>query len=196
MLDHMKLIDEALHGIWGAIRIILHDPNAFEEFNISAEGFWRSFAAILPAAVLAWPLFLISHQAATESALAAGNPLPEPGLIRDYGQLLLLFVTWPIAAALLARQFGVDKNYARYMIADNWMSVPAILFTLASELPFLAGVERGFLTVLPTLLVFVGLVYVSWYVALRGLETRGAIAATFVGVQLVLNFGLAWIVGS
>ena len=43
----------------GCGAIILHDPNAFEEFNISAEGFWRSFAAILPAAVLAWPLFLI-----------------------------------------------------------------------------------------------------------------------------------------
>ena len=123
--------------------------------------------------------------------------MPEPGLIRDYGQLLLLFVTWPIAAALLARQFGVDENYARYMIADNWMSVPAILFTLRVRVAVSGGrSERGFLTVLLTLLVFVGLVYVSWYVALRGLETRGAIAATFVGVQLVLNFGLAWIVGS
>jgi hypothetical protein len=186
----MSLVAEALHGIWGAVRIIGHDRDAFEEFNISADGFWRSFSAIIPTAVLAWPLFLSSHEFAAEAAQAEGKPLPEINLLRDYLYLCVAFAAWPVAAALLARSLGVARSYSRYMIAYNWMSVPLVAINLIPPLLHLAGFLAWQGMILPSLAVFIGLAYISWYVALRGLETTRLIALAFLIADYALNFAL------
>jgi hypothetical protein len=186
----MSLIEEALHSIRGALRIIGRDPEAFDDFNITADGFWRSFAAILPAAILAWPLFLSSHQFAAESAQTDGRPIPEFTFVRDYIYLVLVFALWPIAAALLARALGVAQNYSRYLIAYNWMSVPVIAINLAPHLAYLAGVLSWQALLLPSIAVFIGVAYVTWYVALRGLETTPLIAFAFLLADYALSFGL------
>jgi len=185
----MTLAEEALHGIWGAVRIIGRDPGAFEEFNISVDGFWRSFAAIVPAAVLAWPLFVSSHQFAVEAAQSEGTPIPEFNLLGDYAYLCLVFAAWPIVAAVLAHFLGVARNYSRYMIAYNWMSVPALAISLLPHLPHLMGVIGWQVMILPSMAVFVGLAYVSWYVARRGFETTPAIALAFLVGDYALSFG-------
>jgi hypothetical protein len=181
---------EALHGIWGAVRLIRRDPAAFEEFNISADGFWRSFAAILPTAILAWPFFLSSHQFATESAQADGKPLPDTSFASDYVYLALAFVIWPLVAVALAKVLGVARNYSRYLIAYNWMSVPAMALGLLPHVLYLSGVLGWQAMVLPSLAVFIGLAYLSWYVALCGLETTPLIAFAFVLAEYALSFAL------
>jgi hypothetical protein len=183
-------VREALHGIWGAVRIIGRDPGAFEEFNISADGFWRSFAAIVPTAILAWPLFLSSHQLAVETARADGSPAPSFGLARDYVYLALGFVIWPVAAALLAHALGVARNYSRYLIAYNWVSVPAIAINLVPHAAYLAGLLGWQGMIVPSLVIFIGLAYLSWYVALRGLETTPLIAFAFLLADYALSFSL------
>jgi len=186
----MSLAAEALHGIRGAVLLIRRDPGAFDEFNVSADGFWRSFAAILPTARLAWRFFLSSHQFAAESAQADGKPLPDFGFASDYAYLGLAFVIWPIAAALLAKALGVARNYSRYLIAYNWMSVPAMALSLIPHLLYLSGVLGWQGMILPSLAAFIGLAYLSWYVALRGLETTPLIAFAFLLADYGLSFAL------
>jgi hypothetical protein len=186
----LSLIREALYGIWGAVRIIRHDPQAFNEFNVTADGFWRSFAAIVPTAVLAWPLFWWSHQFDIETARSEGKPLPEFNLANDYVCLGVAFVIWPVAAALLAHVLGVARNYSRYLIAYNWLSVPAMALSLIPHALHISGVLPLQLTVLMSLAVFVGLAYISWYVALRGLETTPSIAFAFLFADYGLSFAL------
>jgi nitrate reductase NapE component len=186
----MSLVEEALHGVWGAVRIIRHDPKAFEEFNISADGFWRSFAAIVPTAVLAWPLFLSAHQLSIESAPSEQKPPTEFDLAQDYAYLCLAFLLWPLVAVALAKAFGVAQTYSRYIIAYNWVSVPAIALGLIPHLLHLSGLIGRQSTIVLSLVVFIGLAYISWYVALRGLETTRLIAFAFLLGEYALSFAL------
>lgn len=186
----MSLISEALHGTWGAVRLIRHDPRAFDEFNISADGFWRSFVAVVPTAVLAWPLFLSAHDFAVETAQAEGKPPPEFSLASDYVYLCLVFAAWPIVAAVLAWALGVSGNYSRYLIAYNWLSVPAMVLNVAPHILHLAGVLAWQPTLVLSLAVFVALAYLSWYVALRGLATTPLIAFAFLLADYTLSFAL------
>jgi hypothetical protein len=188
----MSLLEEAGHGVWGGVRLIRHDPHAFDEFNITADGFWRSFLAILPVSVLAWPLFISAHQFSVETANSEGRPPPEHDLGRDYLYLCVAFAIWPLLAAALARVLNVDRNYARYLIAYNWVSVPAMLINVAPHLLQAAGLIGWQAMVVLSTLVLLGLAYLSWYVAIRGLETTPLIASAFLAADYALSFALDW----
>jgi hypothetical protein len=136
------------------------------------------------------PLFLSSHEISLAAAAAQGEPLPELNLARDYAYLCLAFAAWPVAAALLARSLGVAHSYSRYIIAYNWMSVPALAINLLPHLLHLAGMLSWRGMILPSLAILIGLAYVSWYVALRGLETTPLIAFVFLITDYALNFAL------
>src|SRR5262249_39150394 len=133
-------------------------------------------------------------QFTVESSLAAGQTPPDSNLGRDYIYICLAFITWPIAALILASVLGVVRNYARYLIAYNWMSVPAMGLGLVPHLLHLSGVLGWQGMALPSLAVFIGLAYLSWYVALRGFETTPLIAFAFVPAEYALSFGLDAIV--
>ncbi|MFL5258819.1 MAG: hypothetical protein ACJ8AS_03635 [Hyphomicrobiales bacterium] len=190
----MSLLEEAAHGVWGGVRLIRHDPRAFEEFNITADGFWRSFLAILPVSILAWPLFISAHGFAIETAREEGRPPPEFDFGRDYLYLCAAFAIWPLIAAALARALRVERNYARYLIAYNWVSVPAMLINAAPHLLQSTGLIGWQAMALLAMVVFLGLGYLSWYVAVRGLETTPLIAAAFLAADYALSFALDWVI--
>jgi hypothetical protein len=186
----MSLVAEALQGVRGAARIVGRDPDAFDDFNVTADGFWRSFAAILPTALLAWPFFVSNYRIAVETAQADGKAVPDFSLAHDYAYLCLLFAIWPVASAFLAKALGVARNYSRYLIAYNWMSVPAMALSLIPHLFYLSGLIGWQGMILPSIVMFFGLAYLSWYVALRGLETTPLIAFAFLVADYGLSFAL------
>ncbi|TMJ39075.1 MAG: hypothetical protein E6G89_10865 [Alphaproteobacteria bacterium] len=62
----MTLVEEGLAAMRGCWRLMWRDPLADEDFNLTIEGFWRSFAMVLPLLVLVYPLFLSDHQFGVE----------------------------------------------------------------------------------------------------------------------------------
>ena len=119
----MTLVEEGLLAMRGCWRLLWRDTAAFDHFNISIDGFWRSFAMVAPVVVLAYPLFISDHRFGIELAQAGENP-PELRLGTNYFYLLSGIVVWPLLAAALAWLLGVSHNYVRYMIIYNWMAVP------------------------------------------------------------------------
>jgi hypothetical protein len=123
-------IQQYLHGAW---RMMLGKADGLRALDISADGFWNSFFAIvvaLPALIVNWVTIADSY-----GDVAA-----------NFGDRFAIFIrlaamdlaAWllPLAAfAALARQFKLADRYVHYVVASNWttaivawlMLPPAIL---------------------------------------------------------------------
>lgn len=175
-----------MRGCW---RLIRRDPLADEDFNLTIDGFWRSFAMVLPLLVLVYPLFLSDHRFGVEWAAQEGEEPPVLNLGLDYAYLLVGVAVWPFVAALLASLLNVRHAYVRYMIIYNWMALPA---TALAVIPHLIHLMTG--TMMPALLLaqvaFLLLLYVTWYVAKAGLQTTAPVAFAFLLADYALTYGL------
>src|SRR6185436_3395517 len=49
----VTLVEEGLAAMRGCWRLIWRDPRADADFNLTIDGFWRSFAMVLPVLLLA-----------------------------------------------------------------------------------------------------------------------------------------------
>lgn len=184
----MTLFEEGAFAMRGCWRLLWRDPAAFEDFNFTIEGFWRSFAMVVPVLVLAYPFFILDHRYAIEMVPAGENP-PELQLGVSYFFLLTNVALWPLVAAILARLLGVAHNYVRYMIIYNWMSVPIMVLGLIPYLVHLMT-EAGLLFQGLVIASFFFPLFVSWYVAKAALETTMLIAFAFLLADTALTRGL------
>jgi len=177
----VTLFEEALLAMRGCWRLLWRDPAAFDDFNLTIQGFWRSFAVIVPVFVLAYPMFVSLHDEANEVAAAAGEAPHELRLGVSYLYLLAGILLWPLVAAVLARLTGVAHNYVRYMIIYNWMIVPTTAVMLIPHLLLFVVVVHA---------AFVFSLYLSWYVAKAALQTTAPIAFVFLLAEFALTYGL------
>lgn len=184
----MTIIAEGLAALRGCWRFIRRDSDADQDFNLTIDGFWRSFAMVLPLLVLMYPIFISDHRLGIELA----DPTAEPPVLkigRDYAQLIGTILVWPLAVALLAKLLGVTRNYIRYMVIYNWMTLPATVLVLLPHL-FYLGSASAYLALALMAIVTPLLLYVSWYVAMRALETTAPVAIAFVLAEYAVVLGM------
>jgi hypothetical protein len=184
----VTLLEEGLLAMRGCWRLLWRDPAAFEDFNFTIDGFWRSFAMLGPLLILSYPLFISNHQFAIEFS-EAGEPPPELRLGLDYLYLFVSVMLWPVAAAALAWLLGVAHNYVRYMIIYNWMAVPTTALAIVPHLLHLLAGAGPFPIILAQA-VFAFSLYVSWYIARVGFETTVPVASAFLLADFAFTFGL------
>lgn len=184
----MTIVQEGLAAIRGCLRLILRDPQADEDFNLTVDGFWRSFAMVVPLMAMMYPIFVSDHRFALELA-AANAEVPPMNTGRNYAFLLSFVFSWPLVAALLAKLVGVGQSYIRYMIIYNWMTLPATALVM---LPHLLHLVSGavYPAVILAEIVFLFLIYVSWFIAKTGLRTTAPVAIAFVLAEFALTLGL------
>lgn len=188
----MTIVAEGLAALRGCWRFICRDPDAEQDFNLTIDGFWRSFAIVVPLVVLMYPIFISDHRFGIELAGPA-EEIPALNIGRGYVHLIIAIAVWPLAAALLAKLFGVAHNYVRYIVIYNWMMLPTVVLTLVPHVLHLAQGTTYPAFILLQIVVF-PLLYVSWYVARKGLDTTWLIATVFVVADLALTIGMShWI---
>jgi hypothetical protein len=191
----MMLVNEGVAALRGCLRLLRGDPYAFADFNVTIEGFWRSFAVIAPQAVLAYPLFLSQHRLAAETAGQDGGTVPDLNLAKEYAFLVAVLVLWPVAAAILARVLGASANFVRYVIIYNWMSLIVLAIAIVPSLIHLAFAPGIATLSFLFIAVYVAVAIVNWIVARRALETTGAIALAFVLADYALSIGMSKLLG-
>ncbi len=170
---------EVLESLYGAWRLAFLDRSGMKHFNLSFEGFWRSFFA----AVLVAPGFAL---------LIAQKLVARPGPL-DLGwatfvQALAYALSWaafPLAAVVLTQLFGLSRNYVPLIVALNWASVLQVGAFLAAVAISMAapGVFDGLLP----LLVTGAILFYQWFVTRAALESTGGVALLLVLVDLILN---------
>jgi hypothetical protein len=171
-------LPDAVRGVAAAARLARGDARGIELLDLSVEGFWRSFQAVL------WimPLHAVILLAVTHTAAEADLPISWTG---EYVSLLARFALSPLVALVLARLLGLGRRFVALVTASNWASVLqsaflAVSFLLISLLP---EEDR------PTLqfVVFAMSLTYGWFVARSALATTGLMAFSFVLADIVTS---------
>jgi hypothetical protein len=110
------LLAYARNHLAAASSLMLGRADGMSRLDVSLEGFWRSFAAV----VLVVPFALL--------ALLSQRRLlgPEAGPPAIGSEMLALLVDWvafPIVFAAIARPLGLGRRYVPYIVARNWAAV-------------------------------------------------------------------------
>ncbi len=186
----MLTVDEISRSLAGAWELFLDRPGAMNRFDVSLEGFWRSFAAV----VLVAPSYAFAVLA--DRHMATGDPLAvaETGtnlLVHNGIGLLLDWAALPLILALLARPLGIGRRYGAFVVARNWCAVLAAIPFGVIGLLLVLGLLGDELA---SVLMFVALIVVLRYnyvIARRALDTTVGFAIGIVVLDFVVSLTLA-----
>jgi hypothetical protein len=174
---------EVLSALYGAYRLAWFDAAGMAHFNLTVDGFWRSFFA----AVLVAPGFAVLI---AQKLVDRPEPL-DPGWAMLV-QLLAYGLSWaafPLLAVVLTRLLGLSHNYVPLIVALNWGAVLQVLVFLAAVVVGLA--LPGLLEGLIMLIVTGGILFYQWFVTRSALQTTGGIALMLVLIDLMLNSAIS-----
>jgi hypothetical protein len=179
--------DEIVRSLIGAWRLFLDRPDAMRYFNVSIDGFWRSFAAILFVAP-AYALF-----ASAEHIEILSQPVVDPAFseaafaVNKLLTLVLDWITLPILLALFAGPLGVSRTYAAYVVARNWCIVLATApFGVIALLALLGILPDGFAALL-ALVLSVAVIYYNYLIARRALAASTGLAIGVVVAEVAIS---------
>jgi hypothetical protein len=168
------------HVMWG-------QPKGMDRLDVSLEGFWRSFGAV----VFVVPSLVIAILLQRSTLAGSGEPVAQlapADLSANAVGLLLDWITFPILFALLAKPLGVAAGYVPFIVARNWaaVSVAAIgtLLNAVGALPFAPVALTSALLVMALGLTL----WFSYNVARTALRAPIGLAIPIVVLDFLLSF--------
>ncbi len=190
------VIQSYLNAVW---RLMNGHAEALRDLDLSADGFWNSFFAMvlaLPALGVGWVAYA--------NDLGAGDEFGYRLSIL-FRLAIIDFVSWvgPLAIlAAVAKPLGIGHRFVPYVVATNWASPLFIWFMLPPSLLELFWPEAGDLAAVLSL-AFIGVtIFFSWRLTNTVIGMGAAVAtAVFVGmfvaslaILLILQSALGLIV--
>ena len=176
---------EIVSSIYGAWRILRFDPRALDHFDLTIEGFWRSFFA----ALLVAPAYAVSSLIRYTSVPAEETADIDPVafiVVRLIG-FALAWAAFPVAMIWVSRLLQLGHRYVTYIVVWNWSSV----ITMAIMLPLAMLLSLGFVpTGLASGVMIFAFGYVLFYaylVARAGLACGTGTAIAIVVFEIALN---------
>lgn len=170
---------EIRRGLEAALAILKREPAAMAGFDLSFEGFLRSFLAVL----VSFPAYLVL---VLRGVLLEGAPLALPVLfLVETAGYVVGWLAFPLAAALVLRAMGEGRRFVPLVVASNWAAVLQIHFLLAAVL-LAALLPDATGAALATAATLATLAY-QWLVVRTALEAPGRVAAGFVLLDVVVS---------
>lgn len=182
--------EEIRRSLTGAWELFLDRPDAMRHFDVSVDGFWRSFGAI----VLIVPLYLITviaeRQVLVSDPIAAATLSDPAFFLAKAFALCLDWVALPVILALAARPLGVERSYSAYIVARNWGAVIAISpFALVAFLFALGVLGMDMTNYLSLAALFIILRY-NYLIARRALGASVGLAVAIIVFDLFLSLSI------
>ncbi len=175
-------------GIEAAVALLLGKPGALGRFDVSLEGFWRSFAAI----VLVLPSFAISLLGLWRGQMERLPPdvvdVPWLGFVAE--KLVSLGLAWvalPFVLALIARRLGLTGRYVPFIVARNWAEPVVSALYAVPALFFAAGVIDAEIAAVLSLPVLVVALHFLYRIARQALGAPISVAIGIVVLDLLLG---------
>lgn len=183
-------------SIDAAFRLALRDQRAWSGFDLTAEGFFRSFMAML----IVMPLNILIDMFATN--VAARKKIAEGGTVTGtYDVSDAVFSTiamcgewliFPVVMIFVLRFIGLAHRYSALIIAHNWATVVVALVNIPAFALGSMGLLSPDLTFDVTFIVLGLTLYYRFYIAQTALDagwgTAGSI--TFLDFLLKIYFAL------
>ncbi|RUU55534.1 hypothetical protein [Mesorhizobium sp. M2C.T.Ca.TU.002.02.1.1] len=192
----MLSADETYASLAGAWRLMFGKADGLRLLDLSADGFWNSFFAIIvaaPALIVGW--VGIANEIGDPDAFAGRLGM----LIRlatvDLGSWVLPLV----ALALVAPRAGIGGRFVHYVVASNWTSAIIAWLMLPSALLRLFLPSSSEITSLVSLVLFALSMVLTWRMTNATIGKGAAVGtAVFVGMfiaSLLVLFGLQALLG-
>jgi hypothetical protein len=179
--------DEVHRSFRGTVDLLHNRAEGLQAFDMSEEGFWHSFAAIL----LTVPAYIVSLAV---ERVRFGFRAPDASLFDNIWFDLVVavghvasFVALPVAMIWLARALGATARYVPFVIVTNWITVAGMLIMSVPTLLFLIGWAPPTLAALFTLAFFFIVFRAQWFATKVTLGVPNVLALAIVSLGLVLN---------
>lgn len=195
----MPLNEEVVRSLFAAWRIARFDPNAMSYFNLSLDGFWRSFVAAL--LVLPFYLLLSGLEFIHASELARADALPSELALRDdslLGFIVLEVVAfacawaaWPLLMVPISRFLGLDSHYVPYIIAANWGAVLQNTLLFAAQFLVFSGLFPDQLAGILLVICYITVLYYGFLVVRAGLQCDVIMAIGLVVLKTLVVIGIS-----
>jgi hypothetical protein len=173
----MPPLAEIRHYFEGAWRLAKGDTGGMEHFDFSADGFWRSFWALV--VIAPGYAILVADQYAQRSTPVAFWPTFTAEAI----SYLLGWAAFPIIAIWLTRMFDVAERYVPLIVTLNWSSMVQIAALLVPVA--LAVVLSGPMIQFLMLLVSGAVLFYQGFIIKTALDCTIGTAAMFLATDLV-----------
>lgn len=181
----------------GAWRMMLGRADGLRLLDLSADGFWTSFFAIvvaLPALFAGW--------VSIANGMAVLDP-EGPGRLSLILRLAVVDLSsWIlplVALALVARRAGIGDRYVHYVVASNWATAIVVWIMLPPSILRFLMPDAADLAALVSLGLFILTLVFSWRltnVAIgKGPAAATGVFAAMVGMSLFVLFGMQDLLG-
>jgi len=172
---------EILISLFGAWRLLLRDRRGIEWFDVSIDGYWKSFfcaAVVLPGYAI-WFTFTV-YDASFEMGIFRI-------LIVEGIGYVIGWAAWPLLMVYIATALDRDRNYIRYIIAYNWSAgIVIVIYLIVLFLRQLGFVPEGIMALF-SFMALVAILSYHWYVLRIGLEVSAGASAGLVAGEFVLG---------
>ncbi len=178
-------ITKSINGAW---RIARMDQNALNYFNISIEGFWRSFIAILIVAPFYLIFLVLNHD-----QLSAIEVSTEAATSKEFYVLMKLiahilgWLVFPVVMIPISRLMDLSQRYIPYIIVWNWSNVLVMLVILPAVLIFPPSEHSGQSAKTILMAAQITVLFYGYLVARAGLECKTLTAIGVVMLDLLLG---------
>lgn len=178
--------DEIQRNIVAAWRIMMGRYELVRAYDVSADGFWNSFFAI----VLCLPVLLTNW-------VPLANEMASP--VSSFGERLSIVLrlaivdlaTWvlPLAVlALLAGLIDVRDRFVHYVVVTNWGSVILVWMLLPANLVRLVWPGEVELVMLLSLVIFLATLVLLWRLTNAAIDKGPMVASTVFATMLMTSF--------
>jgi hypothetical protein len=170
---------EVLRSLYGTWRLARMDVSGMQHFNLSVEGFWRSFFAAIIIAP-GYALLVVQRTLDREESYDLGSTVVVESIA-----YLAAWAAFPLVAVVLTQLLGLGRHYVELIVAVNWaavLQIAAFLAAVALSLILPAGLGALLLAI-----VTGALMLYQWFVMRTALQTTGGVALAFVLVDLLIS---------
>ncbi|TIP74102.1 transporter [Mesorhizobium sp.] len=188
--------DETYASLNGAWRLMLGKADGLRQLDLSADGFWNSFFAIVvaaPALIVGW--VGVANEIGDPNAFAGRFST----LVRLATVDIVVWVLPLVGLALVAPRAGIGARFVHYVVASNWASAIIAWIMLPAALIRLFLPSANEFAVLASLLLFALSMILTWRmtnVAIgRGAAVGSAVFAGMFVASLVVLFSLQALLG-
>lgn len=193
----MVSADEIQNGIVGAWRMMQGKADGLQQLDLTADGFWTSFYAIL----VALPPLLLFWLGSANALLALPDiDASRLGLVLRLALVdLAAWIVPLIALALVIRRAGIADRFVAYVVSTNWGSTIVAWLMLPVGLFRLMAPDATNLADVASLLMFILTLALTWRLTNVAIGKGPALATgVFVGTLFVSIFSVfffSWLLG-
>ena len=178
-------ITKSINGAW---RIARMDQNALNYFNMSIEGFWRSFLAVLIVLPLYVVFLVLNLGQLSGMELPTGSATSKELYVAiKLAAHILGWLAFPVVMIPISRLMDLSQSYVPYIIVWNWSNVLVMAVILPAVLLFPPSAQSGQSAKLILMAAQITVLFYGYLVARAGLQCKILTAIGVVMLDLLLG---------